>query len=133
MKVNGQDLFKVLVQDGSVVFIRHGSRYVKAHVCRVQPTENYVVNGEETEPQQPISDSEISRRTIDIINDIDDEVDGEDDLTLVDSAGNNIGNDDTQEESQSGTGTLLKKELKLRPNMEYPLLIVKGDISQVKS
>ena len=28
---------KVLGQDGSVLFIRHGSRYVKVHLCRVQP------------------------------------------------------------------------------------------------
>ena len=28
---------KVLGQDGSVLFIRHGSRYIKVHLCRVQP------------------------------------------------------------------------------------------------
>ena len=95
---------KVLGQDGPVVFIRHGSRYVKAHVCRVQPTEINAVNGEETEPQQPTSNSEISRRTKDIVNDTDDEVDDEDDITLIDSAGDNVANNDAQEESQSDTG-----------------------------
>ena len=31
---------KVLGQDGPVVFLRHGTRHIKAHVCRVQPIEN---------------------------------------------------------------------------------------------
>ena len=31
---------KVLGQDGPVVFLRHGSHYIKAHVCRVQPTKS---------------------------------------------------------------------------------------------
>ena len=33
---------KVLGQDGPDVFLRHGTRYTKAHVCRVQPTENSI-------------------------------------------------------------------------------------------
>ena len=28
---------RVVGQDGPVVFVRHGSRYVKAHICHVQP------------------------------------------------------------------------------------------------
>ena len=32
---------KVIGQDGSVVFIRHGGQYVKAHSCGVQPIEEY--------------------------------------------------------------------------------------------
>ena len=32
---------KVIGHDGPVVFIRHGGQYVKAHSCRVQPTEEY--------------------------------------------------------------------------------------------
>ena len=32
---------KVIGQDGSVVFIRNGGQYVKAHSCRVQPIEEY--------------------------------------------------------------------------------------------
>ena len=32
---------KVIGWDGSVVFIRHGGQYVKAHSCRVQPIEEY--------------------------------------------------------------------------------------------
>ena len=31
---------KVLGQDGPVVFLRHGSHYIKAHVCRVQLTKS---------------------------------------------------------------------------------------------
>ena len=33
---------KVLGQDGPVVFLRHGTRHIKAHVCRVQSTENSI-------------------------------------------------------------------------------------------
>ena len=33
---------KVLGQDGPVVFLRHGIRHIKAHVCRVQATENSI-------------------------------------------------------------------------------------------
>ena len=36
---------KVLGQDGSVVFLRHGARYIKAHLCRVQLVDD-------TRPQQ---------------------------------------------------------------------------------
>ena len=33
---------KVLGQDGPVVFLHHGTRHTKAHVCRVQPIENSI-------------------------------------------------------------------------------------------
>ena len=33
---------KVLGQDGPVVFLRHGTRHIKAHVCRVQLNENSI-------------------------------------------------------------------------------------------
>ena len=32
----------VLGQDGAVVFFRHGSQFIKAHACRVQPVKSTI-------------------------------------------------------------------------------------------
>ena len=49
---------RVLGQDSPVVFIRHGSRYIKAHTCRVQPTmiddPNNITEPEAKTPPAPL-------------------------------------------------------------------------------
>ena len=39
---------RVLGQDGPVVFVRHGSHYVKVHICRVQPASSSDIVAENT-------------------------------------------------------------------------------------
>ena len=39
---------RVLGQDGPVAFVRHGSRYVKAHICRVQPASSSDIAADNT-------------------------------------------------------------------------------------
>ena len=36
---------KVIGQDGPVVFIRHGGKHIKAHLCRVQPVKKKSLKG----------------------------------------------------------------------------------------
>ena len=68
---------KVLGQDGPVVFIRHGSRYIKAHVCRVQPVHQSIpenVNSKEPSKSDP-NHAEMSQDKLSIAeSDSDDEI-----------------------------------------------------------
>ena len=41
-------LGRALGQDGPVVFVRHGSRYVKAHICRIQPASSSDIAADNT-------------------------------------------------------------------------------------
>ena len=68
---------KVLGQDGPVVFLRHGSRYIKAHTCRVQHTKPFIQSDTKETPSAKkdgkISTAKVPKPTNDNDSDSDDE------------------------------------------------------------
>ena len=81
---------KVLGQDGPVLFFRHGGRYIKAHICRVQLTSHLRSEHSEIQDKQVKSENSQNKTENNIVNEIkssSDEEDGnESDLYMLDTA-----------------------------------------------
>ena len=51
-------------EDEPVLFLRHGTRYIKAHICRVQLTSPLKSEHSEKQDKQDLKIAKITQRTI---------------------------------------------------------------------
>ena len=86
-------LAKVLGQDGPALFLRHGARYIKVHMCRVQSISTLRSEHSETKDKQVEAVNSQNNTENNIVNEIkpssDEEDDNKKDLQMHDTA---IGN-----------------------------------------
>ena len=84
---------KVLGHDGPVLFLRHGARYIKAHICRVQLTSPLWSEESEIQDKQVKSENSQNDTENNIVNEIESSSDKEDgnksDLQILDAAVDN--------------------------------------------
>ena len=66
-------------QDGTVLFLRHGARYIKAHICRVQLTSPLKSEHSETQDKQVRAENSQNNTKNNTVNKIESSSDEEDD------------------------------------------------------